>query len=43
MAKFLIEVEADIELGCSTPLMEASQEGQVELVKFLLSKGMLEG
>lgn len=39
VAKFLIEVEADIELGCSTPLMEASQEGQVELVKFLLSKG----
>lgn len=39
VAKFLIEVGADIELGCSTPLMEAAQEGHVELVKFLLSKG----
>ncbi|XP_033643957.1 ankyrin repeat domain-containing protein 17-like isoform X1 [Asterias rubens] len=38
VAKFLIDVEADIELGCSTPLMEAAQEGHVELVKFLLSK-----
>ncbi|XP_022091038.1 ankyrin repeat and KH domain-containing protein mask-like isoform X2 [Acanthaster planci] len=38
VAKFLIEVGADIELGCSTPLMEAAQEGHVELVKFLLSK-----
>ncbi|XP_038061254.1 ankyrin repeat domain-containing protein 17-like isoform X2 [Patiria miniata] len=38
VAKFLIDVGADIELGCSTPLMEAAQEGHVELVKFLLSK-----
>ena len=30
---------ADIEQGSSTPLMEASQEGHVDLVKFLLSKG----
>lgn len=39
VARFLIEVGADIELGCSTPLMEAAQEGHVDLVKFLLSKG----
>ncbi|XP_054773946.2 ankyrin repeat domain-containing protein 17-like isoform X1 [Lytechinus pictus] len=41
VAKFLIEVGADIELGCSTPLMEAAQEGHVDLVKFLLSKGAI--
>ncbi|XP_071954118.1 ankyrin repeat domain-containing protein 17-like [Antedon mediterranea] len=39
VAKFLIEVGADMELGCSTPLMEASQEGHVELVKYLLYQG----
>ncbi len=32
---------ADIELGASTPLMEASQEGHVNIVKFLVDKGAL--
>ncbi|XP_006817520.1 ankyrin repeat and KH domain-containing protein 1-like [Saccoglossus kowalevskii] len=39
VADFLLQAGADIEQGCSTPLMEASQEGHLELVKFLLSKG----
>ena len=30
---------ADIEAGASTPLMEAAQEGHVEIVKFLIKKG----
>lgn len=33
MADFLIKAGADIELGASTPLMEAAQEGHLELVK----------
>ena len=41
MADFLIRAGADIELGCSTPLMEASQEGHLELVKYLLKSGSL--
>lgn len=41
VADFLIKAGADIELGCSTPLMEAAQEGHVELVKFLLRSGLL--
>ncbi|XP_071107805.1 ankyrin repeat domain-containing protein 17-like isoform X5 [Haliotis cracherodii] len=36
VADFLIKAGADIELGCSTPLMEAAQEGHLELVKYLL-------
>ncbi|XP_055955121.1 ankyrin repeat domain-containing protein 17 isoform X1 [Patella vulgata] len=36
VADFIIKAGADIELGCSTPLMEASQEGHLELVKYLL-------
>ena len=36
MADFLFTAGADIELGCSTPLMEAAQEGHLELVKYLL-------
>jgi len=40
VADFLIKAVADIELGCSTPLMEASQEGHLELVKYLLKAGM---
>ena len=30
---------ADIELGASSPLMEAAQEGHVDIVKFLIEKG----
>ena len=26
-------------MGSSTPLMEASQEGQIEVVKYLIEKG----
>eukprot|EP00079_Xenopus_tropicalis_P014527 XP_004911129.1 PREDICTED: ankyrin repeat domain-containing protein 17 isoform X6 [Xenopus tropicalis] len=37
VADFLIKAGADIELGCSTPLMEAAQEGHLELVKYLLA------
>ena len=39
VADFLIKSGADIELGCSTPLMEAAQEGHLELVKYLLAAG----
>lgn len=35
MADFLIKAGADIELGASTPLMEAAQEGHLELVKYV--------
>jgi len=41
VADFLIKAGADIELGCSTPLMEAAQEGHIDLVKFLLRAGKL--
>ena len=30
---------ASIEQGSSTPLMEAAQEGHIDLVKFLLEQG----
>ncbi|XP_011496279.1 PREDICTED: ankyrin repeat and KH domain-containing protein 1-like [Ceratosolen solmsi marchali] len=33
---FLIKAGADIELGASTPLMEAAQEGHLDLVRYLL-------
>ncbi|XP_044743261.1 ankyrin repeat and KH domain-containing protein 1 isoform X4 [Chrysoperla carnea] len=36
VADFLIKAGADLELGASTPLMEASQEGHIDLVRFLL-------
>lgn len=39
MADFLIKAGANIELGASTPLMEAAQEGHVELTKLLLESG----
>ena len=32
-------IGASIEQGSSTPLMEAAQEGHVDLVKFLLEQG----
>uniref|UniRef100_A0A6I8PI05 Ankyrin repeat domain-containing protein 17 n=1 Tax=Ornithorhynchus anatinus TaxID=9258 RepID=A0A6I8PI05_ORNAN len=41
VADFLIKAGADIELGCSTPLMEAAQEGHLELVKYLLAAGCI--
>ncbi|XP_035703978.1 ankyrin repeat domain-containing protein 17 isoform X5 [Folsomia candida] len=34
----LVNKGADIELGASTPLMEASQEGHYQVVKYLLDK-----
>ncbi|KAM7100982.1 ankyrin repeat and KH domain-containing protein 1 isoform 14-T14 [Ciconia maguari] len=43
VADFLIKAGADIELGCSTPLMEAAQEGHLELVKYLLAAGQAGG
>lgn len=39
VADFLIKAGGDIELGCSTPLMEAAQEGHLDLVKYLLKAG----
>ncbi|KAK9744180.1 Ankyrin repeats (3 copies) [Popillia japonica] len=36
VADFLIKAGAHIERGASTPLMEAAQEGHMELVKYLL-------
>ncbi|XP_063784310.1 ankyrin repeat and KH domain-containing protein 1 isoform X2 [Pseudophryne corroboree] len=39
VSDFLVKSGADIELGCSTPLMEAAQEGHLELVKYLLAAG----
>ena len=35
----MLLVGSDIELGASTPLMEAAQEGHADLVKFLIEKG----
>jgi len=37
VADFLIKAGADMELGASTPLMEAAQEGHLELVRYLLN------
>lgn len=39
VADFLIKAGANLELGCSTPLMEAAQEGHLELVKYLILEG----
>jgi len=33
-------VGADIEKGASTPLMEAAQEGHIDIVKYLLDRGV---
>lgn len=41
VADFLIKAGADIELGASTPLMEAAQEGHLELVRYLINAGEL--
>ena len=39
VADFLIKAGADLELGASTSLMESSQEGHLELVRYLLEAG----
>uniref|UniRef100_A0A8D8UUR8 Ankyrin repeat and KH domain-containing protein 1 n=1 Tax=Cacopsylla melanoneura TaxID=428564 RepID=A0A8D8UUR8_9HEMI len=39
VADFLLKNGANIELGASTPLMEAAQEGHLELVRYLLDAG----
>ena len=39
VSDFLIKAGAQIELGASTPLMESSQEGHLDLVKYLLEAG----
>lgn len=39
VAQYLYVHKADIELGASTPLMEAAQEGHIDIVKFLIGKG----
>lgn len=36
VADYLLKHGADLELGASTPLMEAAQEGHLDLVRFLL-------
>lgn len=35
VADYLIKQGADLELGASTPLMEAAQEGHLELVRYV--------
>ena len=40
VADFLIKARADLELGASTPLMESSQEGHLELVRYHLAAGV---
>lgn len=41
VVELLVDGGADIELGSSTPLMESSQEGQLEVVKYLISRGKI--
>ena len=43
VADFLIKAGADIELGASTPLMEAAQEGHLDLVSFFSSITLIIG
>lgn len=38
ITQYLIEHGANIELGASTPLMEAAQEGHIDIVKYLIMK-----
>jgi ankyrin repeat protein len=40
VVKILLSKGASINLGQSTPLMEASQEGHIELVQYLIENGM---
>ena len=35
----LLKAGADIEAGCATPIMEAAQEGHMELVDYLIRQG----
>lgn len=37
--KLLIEGGAELELGCTTPLMEAAQEGHVDLIHYFVEQG----
>ena len=37
----LLAAGADIEAGMNRPLMEAAQEGHVDMVKFLIQKGIV--
>ncbi|XP_064457287.1 ankyrin repeat domain-containing protein 17-like isoform X2 [Ornithodoros turicata] len=39
VADFLLKAGANLELGASTPLMEAAQEGHVELLRYLVNAG----
>ncbi|CAG2162007.1 unnamed protein product, partial [Oppiella nova] len=39
VADFLIKAGADIEAGANTPLMEAAQEGHLDLVRHLINSG----
>lgn len=39
--ELLVTFNADLELGCSTPLMEAAQEGHLELVNYLIRAGKI--
>jgi ankyrin repeat domain-containing protein 17 len=38
VAQYLVDHGADIELGASTPLMEAAQEGHIDIVEYLINK-----
>jgi len=41
VVKILLSNGANINLGQSTPLMEASQEGHIELVPYLIENGII--
>ncbi|KAH8034072.1 hypothetical protein HPB51_019427 [Rhipicephalus microplus] len=40
VADFLLKAGAQLELGASTPLMEAAQEGHLELLRYLINAGL---